>query len=221
MKPRGIMSWLLRRVGALLLAGLGTLAVFLILPVMQTIGQGRANDLELRTVDVANLPPPPPPPIEQEPEQEEEPEEPPPELLEEAPPLDLAQLELALDLSAGDEAVGDFAVKLVGDVEAGGSEELDKIFSLSELDQRPRVIFQRPPTYPAELRKRKRQGTVYVVFQVDTRGHVSNVKVQRATDPAFQDAALEAVRQWRFEPGTRNGEKVSFKMLIPITFNAT
>jgi protein TonB len=62
---------------------------------------------------------------------------------------------------------------------------------------------------------------VTVVFQVDTSGRVVDPRVAKSTDPAFDRAALEAVRQWRFEPGTRDGEPVQFKMKIPITFNAT
>jgi protein TonB len=61
---------------------------------------------------------------------------------------------------------------------------------------------------------------VYVVFMVDTNGHAQQPKADNATDPAFARPAIEAVKQWKFEPGTRNGEKVAFKMRVPITFNA-
>ena len=44
--------------------------------------------------------------------------------------------------------------------------------------------------------------------------------MEKSTDPAFDQAAIDAVKQWKFEPGTRNGEKVQFKLRIPITFNA-
>jgi len=59
-----------------------------------------------------------------------------------------------------------------------------------------------------------------LIFVVDTKGRVTNPKIERSSDVAFEQPALEAVKQWRFEPGTRNGEKVSFKMRVPITFNA-
>ena len=98
-----------------------------------------------------------------------------------------------------------------GDVEA--------IFSASELDQRPRAIYQAPPSYPQELRKRGVQGTVQIVFLVDTDGKVVSPKVERSTNPAFEKPALDSVRQWRFEAGTRNGEKVRFKMRVPISFS--
>jgi protein TonB len=212
---------LLRRVVALISAVGLTLLFFLVLPVMQHIGNPVRDLVELRSVDLANLPPPPPPPPEPEPEEEPEEEPPPPELMEEAPPLDLAQIELALNPGLGGEGLGDFTIGLVNQL-AGeeGSEEIDRIFSLAELDQRPRVLYQRMPSYPPELRRSGQKGTVSVLFTVDARGRVLNAKAERASHPAFERAALEAVKQWRFEPGTRNGEKVSFKLRIPITFNA-
>jgi protein TonB len=217
----GIGMWLLQRLAAAVLAVVCTLALFLILPVMQTIGHPRARDLTVRNVDVMALEPPPPPPIEEQIEEERPPEKP-PRLAEEAPPLDLSQLELALNPTVGDDLFADFQVALFDQLgQEGGSEELDRIFSLGELDQRPRVLFQRMPVYPPELQRKNRQGTVYVTFLVDRQGRVVGPKVEKSTDPAFEDAALEAVRQWKFEPGTRKGEKVQFKLRVPITFNAS
>jgi protein TonB len=212
---------LLRRAFALA-AALGlTLLFFLVLPVMQHIGNPVRDLAELRSVDLANLPPPPPPPPEPEDQEEEEEEPPPPQLTEEAPPLDLAQIELALNPGLGGEALGDFTISLVSQL-AGGeeSEEIDRIFSLAELDRRPRVLYQNMPTYPAELRRSRTKGTVTVTFIVDERGQVRDPTSEQASHAAFDRAALEAVKQWRFEPGTRNGEKVQFKMRVPITFNA-
>jgi TonB family protein len=106
----------------------------------------------------------------------------------------------------------------IGGGEGGG---LDDILSAAELDQRPRPIFQATPQYPLELRKQKVQGTVNVVFFVDKDGKVLNPQVETSSHPAFERPALEAVRQWRFDPGTRKGEKVSFKMRVPISFHVS
>jgi protein TonB len=210
-------SWVAKKVAAILVATVVTAAIFLFLPLMQSISGSSSRDLTIRSLDFASLEPPPPPPPVQEPEEQETDET--PELTENAPPLDLNQLELALNPVVGEGLFGDFSVKLVNQLtNGGGKEEVNKIFSLADLDQRPRVIFQRVPNYPPELRRR--HGTVYIVFLVDTHGRVTNPKVERSTDPAFERPALEAVKQWRFEPGTRNGEKVAFKMRAPITFNA-
>ena len=222
-RERSLAFRVLKGLASFTLAAVLCLAVFLVLPLMQTIGGAGQKDLALRSLDVAALPPPPPPPPEQEPEPEEETPEEPPELLEEAPPLDLAQLELALDPGFGGTGGAEFALDLTGQLGQGGEDDgsLDEIFSLAELDQRPRVVFQRVPSYPVELKRTQRRGTVYVVFIVDERGKVTQPKVEKSTDPGFDRAALDAVKQWRFEPGTRNGTPVSFKMRIPITFNAS
>ncbi|RMF75349.1 MAG: energy transducer TonB [Acidobacteria bacterium] len=199
-----------------------TLVCFLVLPVLQVIGNPLRADLDLRSMDVAALPPPPPPPPEMEQPEPEEPEPPPPPpAAEPAAPLDLQQLELALSPSLGEGGFGELAVDLAARI-AGAKDGTGsgQIFSLEELDQPPRPIFQRPPRYPPELLRARRRGTVYVVFMVDPSGRVRNAKVQKSTDPAFEKPALEAVREWRFEPGKRDGQAVSFRMRVPITFNA-
>ncbi len=192
-----------------------TLLFFLVLPLMQTITQPRDHDLSLQTVGLANVPPPPPPP-EPEPEEEEEEEEPPPELTEEAPPLDLSQLELALNPGFSEGWMGgDFAVQLKTVVSK--NDDLDAVFSMADLDQKPRVIHQPGPTI-SKAARRKAPGSVYIIFVVDQRGRVVDPKVQKSTDRVFEKPALAAIRQWKFEPGKRNGKAVRFRMRVPITF---
>ncbi len=211
----------LRRLAAMAGTALITFGLFLVLPFLQTISKPPGKDLIVRDVDVAELPPPPPPPPEEQ-KKQEEPEEPePPQLSEEAPPLDLDQLSLALNPAFGDGLMGDFAPKLIKHMSHGDGSAMDEIFSLNDLDQKPRVVFQVMPRYPQELRRKNAVGTVYVVFQVDTNGRVTSPAVEKSTDPSFEQAALEAVRQWRFEPGTRQGERVRFKMRVPISFSAS
>jgi protein TonB len=219
-KKDGILRRVLERVAVAAFASGVTLSIFLVLPILQAISANRDADLEVQGLNMAELPPPPPPPPEEEKPDDEKPPEPSPELTENAPPLDLSQLELALNPTVGEGLFGDFTVKLVNQLVDGNGSGLDEIFSLSDLDQKPRPIFQRPPSYPQELRKQKRQGTVYVLFTVDRQGRVTDAKVDKSTDPAFEQPALEAVKQWKFEPGTRKGEPVQFRMRIPITFNA-
>jgi protein TonB len=143
--------------------------------------------------------------------------------------LSLADLESALNPNAVGEAILASGVRftsggiiggtgVAGD-EAGGMTEM--VFSLADLDQQPRAVFQTPPNYPADLRKRKVEGTVYVVFIVDQNGRVVNPRVEKTTHPAFERPALEAIKNWKFEPGVKAGQKVHFKMRVPITFNVS
>jgi len=197
------------------LSGVVSLALFMILPVLQVITKPPSKDLTIRSVDVANLEPPPPPPMEEpEPEPEEQPEPPPPAV--DAQPLDLSQLELALNPGDGAFGGGDFAINLEG--VTGSSEDVDAIFSLSDLDQKPRVVYQPAPIYPPELARKNMQGTVYVLFIVDKTGRTRDLKIQKSTHPAFNEPAIRAVKQWKFEPGKRKGQPVQFRMRVPITF---
>ena len=175
-----------------------TIAFFFVLPLIQAISVPPETDTVLLAADTANVPPPPPPP-EEEPEQEPEQEEQPPELAEETQPLDLSQLELALNPSFGDGWVGgDFALAL--NTMSSDGAGADELFSLSELDQPPRAVYQPSPALSKKLLKRG-PGKVWLIFIVNERGRVENAKVQNSSDPLFEGPALAALKKWRFEPG--------------------
>jgi protein TonB len=128
-------------------------------------------------------------------------------------PLSLNQLELALNTGAG--GGGDYAMKLLGQ---GASQAADKLFSMADLDQKPRPTNQPSPRYPDALRRKGVGGTVQVEFIVDARGGVLRASVVKAVHPELDRAALDAVKQWRFEPAMRGGKPVPVKTRAPITF---
>jgi len=194
-----------------------TFAFFLVLPLMQKISERPTESLTVRAIDSARPEPPPPTP-EEPPDDEEEPEEEPqPELKQSNELLDLDKLELAIGGSGLGEGwlAGDFEVNL--GASAASDSELGGLYSLSELDQPPRVVYQVGPNMTPQIRKRT-PGQVVVIFIVDASGRVVSPKVQQSTDPALERAALAAIKQWRFEPGKRKGEPVRFRMRQPITF---
>jgi protein TonB len=200
------------------------LGIFMLLPVLESITSTPAEELQVQDADTI-APPPPPPEIEQE---EEKPEEPPPEqeppkLADEAPPLDLSQLELALNPGTGGAGGfgGDFAVNLGAAIKQASetAEEADGLFSVGDLDQKPRVIAQSSPVVPAALKKLQSDNvTVQVIFVVNQQGRVEEPKVRRSNNSAFDQVAINCVKSWKFEPGKRNGEPVRFRMMAPITF---
>ncbi|MET0534457.1 MAG: TonB family protein [Steroidobacter sp.] len=76
------------------------------------------------------------------------------------------------------------------------------------------------PVYPDAARKRGIEGWVELAFTVQTNGSVDSVEVRNAS-PAevFDDAAMRAVRQWRFEPVTRNGERIEQRAMVRLKFS--
>lgn len=211
---------MLRVLGALVAGLLGAFFTFMFLPLTEKFSSALKMDTTVLPGPVAQLPPPPPPP-EPEEKKEEEKEEEPPKLEEPEPqPLSLDQLELALNPGTGG-IMGDFTVdvSLGNAVNKSANENMDEIFSMGDLDNRPKAVFQTAPQYPSELRKEKKKGQVYLVFVVDRDGKVKNPQVKKSSHPAFEKAALDAVKQWKFEPATRDGKKVMAKMAVPITFD--
>lgn len=191
--------------------------LFLVLPLIQAIHPPPKHDLQLTSIDTGNVPPPPPPPEEPEQEEEEPQDEPPPELEpQESQPLDLSQLETLLNPGFGDGfGASDMSLALNNVVQA--SKEEGGLFSLGDLDQKPRVVRQTSPIMDAKMRQRA-PGSVAVIFIVDESGRVVNPIVQKSSDPIFERAALAAIREWRFEPGKRGGKPVRFRYRVPITF---
>ena len=100
----------------------------------------------------------------------------------------------------------------------GGDDEFSGAFSMSEIDQRPRAVYQVAAPYPAGMRSQKAEGTVTLIFIVDEAGRVVNPRIERSSHPEFEAPALEALRQWKFEPAIKAGKRVSCRMRVPIRF---
>jgi TonB family protein len=144
-----------------------------------------------------------------------------------APELDAASLSAIEAALSGQTGGGDFGQSM--DFSSGGiiggkgkagalNEQLEGAFSLSEIDQKPRPMFQGAPLYPAEMRGKKVEGVVTVIFVVDAAGKVSNPRAEKSTHTAFEKPALDAVKKWKFEPGVKAGQRVACRMRVPIRF---
>jgi periplasmic protein TonB len=63
------------------------------------------------------------------------------------------------------------------------------------------------------------QGTVTLRVMVRADGRAGQVEVRRSSGfPMLDDAAREAVQDWRFNPATRDGKPVPEWYLVPVTF---
>ncbi len=82
----------------------------------------------------------------------------------------------------------------------------------------PKLVKRVPPEYPALAAQARLQGLVIVEAQVDTQGVVRTVKVLRGA-PLFDEPALFAVRQWRYQPLLLNGQPTEFIVVVTVMFN--
>ncbi len=144
-----------------------------------------------------------------------------------APALDAVSLSAISDALMGQGGGGDFANAFsfasggrIGGTGKGGEvdEAMDKAFSLAEIDQKPRATFQAEPLFPKEMRGMRVEGNVAVIFIVDAAGKVVDPRVEKSAHAAFDQSAVVAVRQWKFEPAIKAGKRVACKMRVSIRF---
>lgn len=76
-----------------------------------------------------------------------------------------------------------------------------------------------PPVFPDELRRLGASGLVTVSCLIDEKGNVTEPKVIKATNDAFSEPALAALKKWRFKPAKRDGEIVAIRINIPVQFS--
>lgn len=82
----------------------------------------------------------------------------------------------------------------------------------------PRSFIGPVPEYPAALEKQRIEGDAVVAMRISRTGTVVDPEVKSATDPAFGQAALAAIRQWRFLPGVKDGHPAEAKVEMPFHF---
>lgn len=83
--------------------------------------------------------------------------------------------------------------------------------------KRPRLVKSPPPEVPEEAEKAWLQGLVVVEFTVAADGRVVSATALRG-DPPLTDAAIKAVKKWRYEPLVRDGRPTSFIETAQVSF---
>jgi TonB family protein len=85
-------------------------------------------------------------------------------------------------------------------------------------DTPPELFVGTPPEYPPQLEQAKVSGRAVVRVHIQPNGTVGESAVADATDPAFGEAAIAAVREWRFLPKIKDGRPVAASVNIPLDF---
>jgi len=144
-------------------------------------------------------PPPPPPQPRREPPPRQR-------ASDTAPPMvsldsSLSGIDFGLPgFSAGD--LNDLQDQLLGDTR-------DVVMTDDSVDAPPRPTFQAPLAYPRQARARGIQGYVVLSLLISATGEIEKVQVlESSPSGVFEQAALEGVRNWRFEPAQYQGRNV-------------
>ena len=82
----------------------------------------------------------------------------------------------------------------------------------------PVIIYKVEPDYSEQARKAKLQGMVLIYLVIGPDGRPSSLSVTRSLGFGLDEKALEAVAQWRFRPGMKDGKAVAVKSTVQVNF---
>jgi|SRR5262245_19460998 len=84
----------------------------------------------------------------------------------------------------------------------------------------PQLVQKVTPVYPDAARRAGEEGHVTLKTRVLKDGSVADVEVKKCTNPGhgFEAAAMDALKQWRYEPGTLNGKPAEVEFTVTIDF---
>jgi protein TonB len=88
---------------------------------------------------------------------------------------------------------------------------------VAQLPEPPRKIVDVHPVYPDIARQARKEGTVVLEALLDTAGRVTQLRVIKS-EVLLDQAAVDAVKQWRYTPSTYGGRPVSVLMTITVRF---
>ncbi len=100
-----------------------------------------------------------------------------------------------------------------------GDRNIDAEVSV-EVDQNARVLRKVDPKYPEAARRAEREGVVELECTVGVDGRATDIKVIKEEPKGFSfgEAAIEALKKWRFTPAKKGGESVPQRVKLPIRF---
>lgn len=84
--------------------------------------------------------------------------------------------------------------------------------------KKPEPLYQPQPRYTEVARRANVQGVVVVQAVIDERGNVTDVKVLRGLPMGLDQAAIDAVRMWRYKPATLHGQPVKVYFNLTVNF---
>lgn len=82
----------------------------------------------------------------------------------------------------------------------------------------PSPIYKPEPEYSPEARRAKLQGTVILALIVGIDGKAHAIRVARSLGLGLDERAIEAVRQWRFDPAKKDGKPVPVAVDVEVSF---
>ncbi|GAB2615986.1 energy transducer TonB [Belliella aquatica] len=178
---------------------------------LKDLGQVSDDFEELLDIPITEQPPPPPPPVEQP-------------IIQEIP--DEIEIEEKIEVNFDVDVKEETVIKEIVISDAPVEEKAETIFDVVENAPNPpggmegwNKYLSNNLKYPTQARRMGIEGTVYVVFVVNTDGSIQDVDVLRGIGGGCDEEALRVVKAApKWEPGKQRGRPVRVRMRLPIRF---
>lgn len=102
-------------------------------------------------------------------------------------------------------------------VERAMSASPGRVVSLSPAAAESSLIHRVEPEYPEAARDQQLQGAVVLAIHIGQDGAVEDVKLVSG-EPLLADAAVAAVKQWRFQPRSIDGAPAEMQTTVTLNF---
>jgi TonB family protein len=96
---------------------------------------------------------------------------------------------------------------------------IKKIYSVKDGITSPKILHRPMPPYTQEARDSKVEGLVLLEVIIRKDGNVDSVKVLKSVGYGLDESAIHTItKEWRFQPGTLNGQPVDVRANIEVSF---
>ncbi len=111
------------------------------------------------------------------------------------------------------------AIALPAQEQGSGGKEKATLIDKNKDVTEPVLVTKVIPKYPAEAKKEKITGEVVLEITIGVDGAVLDAKAVKSPDKNLSDAAVEAVKQWKYTPArTKEGKAVEVRATVTMNF---
>jgi TonB family protein len=94
----------------------------------------------------------------------------------------------------------------------------DPVLNVGKGVTAPKILHKPDPKYSEEARREHVQGTALYSIVVDKSGHTRDIEVLSPIGYGLDEKGVEAIQQWLFSPGMKDGAPVSIRAQIEVNF---